>query len=158
MLYFSIRNAFINLTILWFLLLDNFFITCFSNFCCEIYPGVECQFFYILDIYFCPSHTYTVLMKEKSGGKIIYKHINIVLLYRGRHYDPKRRPVIPIMLWKPHAPIFPKLVNNVVEGLTFEETKELRSKGLNSIPLMRLSKWKHRKSCQVFTFCNCCAA
>uniref|UniRef100_A0A7N0TK09 CRM domain-containing protein n=1 Tax=Kalanchoe fedtschenkoi TaxID=63787 RepID=A0A7N0TK09_KALFE len=79
-------------------------------------------------------------LEEKSGGKVIYKHINIILLYRGRHYDPKSRPVIPLMLWKPYAPIYPKLVNNVVEGLTFEETKDLRNRGMNSIPLMRLTR------------------
>lgn len=44
------------------------------------------------------------------------------------------------MLWRPYAPIYPKLVKNVADGLTFEETKELRNKGLNSHPLMRLSK------------------
>ncbi|CAM8950002.1 unnamed protein product [Rhodiola kirilowii] len=79
-------------------------------------------------------------LEEKSGGKVIYRHINIILLYHGRHYNPKSRPVIPLMLWKPHAPIYPKLVNNVVEGLTFEETKDLRNKGLNSIPLIRLTR------------------
>lgn len=44
------------------------------------------------------------------------------------------------MLWKPRAPIYPKLVKNVADGLTFEETKELRNKGLNSLSLMKLSK------------------
>jgi hypothetical protein len=44
------------------------------------------------------------------------------------------------MLWKPYAPIYPKLVKNVADGLTFEETKEMRNRGLNSPPLMKLSK------------------
>lgn len=44
------------------------------------------------------------------------------------------------MLWKPHAPIYPKLVKPVADGLTFEETKELRNKGLNSTPLMKLTR------------------
>lgn len=79
--------------------------------------------------------------QEKSGGKIIYRNINVLLLYRGRNYDPKNRPVIPLMLWKPYAPIYPRLVKNVAEGLTFEETKEMRNRGLNSPPLMKLSKW-----------------
>ncbi|KAJ0045384.1 hypothetical protein Pint_04165 [Pistacia integerrima] len=77
-------------------------------------------------------------LEEKSGGKIIYRHINVLLLYRGRNYDPKNRPVIPLMLWKPYAPIYPKLVKNVADGLTFEETKEMRNRGLNSPPLMKL--------------------
>ncbi|XP_056166281.1 CRS2-associated factor 2, mitochondrial isoform X1 [Syzygium oleosum] len=79
-------------------------------------------------------------LEDKSGGKIIYRNINILLLYRGRYYDPKQRPVIPLMLWKPYAPIYPKLVKNVAEGLTFEETKEMRNRGLNSPPLTKLTR------------------
>ncbi|KVH99153.1 RNA-binding, CRM domain-containing protein [Cynara cardunculus var. scolymus] len=75
---------------------------------------------------------------EKSGGKIIYRQINILLLYRGRNYDPKNRPVVPLMLWKPYPPIYPKLIKNVADGLTFEETKEMRNRGLNSPPFMKL--------------------
>ncbi|KAK3415847.1 hypothetical protein EUGRSUZ_H01420 [Eucalyptus grandis] len=81
-----------------------------------------------------------VFSKDKSCGKIIYHNINILLLYRGRHYDPKQKPVIPLMLWKPYAPIYPKLVKNVAEGLTFEETKEMRNRGLNSPPLTKLTR------------------
>ena len=44
------------------------------------------------------------------------------------------------MLWKPREPIFPKLVKNVADGMTFDETKEMRNRGLNSSPLMKLSK------------------
>ncbi|XP_020109150.1 CRS2-associated factor 2, mitochondrial isoform X1 [Ananas comosus] len=79
-------------------------------------------------------------LEDKTGGKIIYRRINILLLYRGRYYDPKQRPVVPLMLWKPLAPIYPRLVPNVAEGLSFEETKELRNSGLNSPPLMKLTR------------------
>uniref|UniRef100_A0A2N9F243 CRM domain-containing protein n=1 Tax=Fagus sylvatica TaxID=28930 RepID=A0A2N9F243_FAGSY len=79
-------------------------------------------------------------LEDKSGGKVIYWHINILILYRGRNYDPKNRPVVPLMLWKPYAPIYPKLVKNVADGLTFEETKEMRNRGLNSPPLMKLTR------------------
>ncbi|TKY69437.1 CRS2-associated factor 2 [Spatholobus suberectus] len=79
-------------------------------------------------------------LEDKSGGKIIYRNINILLLYRGRNYDPKNRPVIPLMLWKPYAPIYPRLLKNVIEGLTYEETKEMRNSGLNSHPLMKLTR------------------
>ncbi|XP_048128580.1 CRS2-associated factor 2, mitochondrial [Rhodamnia argentea] len=79
-------------------------------------------------------------LEDKSGGKVIYRNVNILLLYRGRHYDPKHRPVIPLMLWKPYAPIYPKLVKNVVEGLTFEETKEMRNRGLNSPAVGKLTR------------------
>lgn len=44
------------------------------------------------------------------------------------------------MLWKPYTPIYPKLVKNVADGLTFEETKELRNRGLNSPPVMKLTR------------------
>ncbi|KAF9666989.1 hypothetical protein SADUNF_Sadunf16G0286300 [Salix dunnii] len=79
-------------------------------------------------------------LEDKSGGKVIYRNINILLLYRGRNYGPENRPVIPLMLWKPYAPIYPKLVKNVADGLTFEETKEMRNRGLNSLPLMKLTR------------------
>ncbi|XP_050219780.1 CRS2-associated factor 2, mitochondrial [Mercurialis annua] len=79
-------------------------------------------------------------LEDKSGGKIIYRHINVLLVYRGRNYDPKNRPVIPTMLWKPYAPIYPKLVKNVADGLTFEETKEMRNRGLTSPALMKLTR------------------
>ncbi|CAB4277803.1 unnamed protein product [Prunus armeniaca] len=79
-------------------------------------------------------------LEDKSGGKIVYQHINVLILYRGRNYDPKNRPVIPVMLWKPYTPIYPKLVKNVADGLTFEETKELRNRGLNSPPVMKLTR------------------
>lgn len=46
------------------------------------------------------------------------------------------------MLWKPYAPIYPKLVKNVADGLSFDETKEMRNRGLNSPPLMKLSLLK----------------
>ncbi|XP_047042905.1 CRS2-associated factor 2, mitochondrial-like [Lolium rigidum] len=79
-------------------------------------------------------------LEDKTGGRIIYRCINILILYRGRNYDPKQRPVIPLMLWKPLAPIYPRVVQNVAEGLTFEETKEMRNRGLNSPPLMKLTR------------------
>lgn len=79
-------------------------------------------------------------LEDKSGGKIIYRQINILLLYRGRNYDPKNRPFIPLMLWKPYPPIYPKLIKNVADGLTFEETKELRNRGLNAPPLIKLTR------------------
>ncbi|KAL8226480.1 hypothetical protein R6Q57_016312 [Mikania cordata] len=78
-------------------------------------------------------------LEDKSGGKIIYRQINILLLYRGRNYNTKNRPVIPLMLWKPYSPIYPKLIKNVTDGLTFDETKEMRNRGLNSPPVMKLS-------------------
>lgn len=79
-------------------------------------------------------------LEDKTGGKIISRRTNILILYRGRHYDPKQRPVIPLMLWKPHEPIYPRLIKDVVDGLTSEETKEMRKRGLSTPPLTRLTK------------------
>ncbi|AQK50344.1 CRS2-associated factor 2, mitochondrial [Zea mays] len=79
-------------------------------------------------------------LEDKTGGKVVSRSINIIILYRGRNYDPQKRPGVPLMLWKPLAPIYPKLVQNVAEGLTFEETKELRNRGLNSPPLTKLTR------------------
>ncbi|KAG7537968.1 YhbY-like superfamily [Arabidopsis suecica] len=79
-------------------------------------------------------------LEEKSGGKIVYRNINILVLYRGRNYDPKNRPIIPLMLWKPYPPIYPRLLKNVADGLTFEETKEMRNRGLHSPALMKLTR------------------
>lgn len=52
------------------------------------------------------------------------------MLYRGRHYNPKKRPVIPLMLWRPHEPVYPRLIRTVIDGLSIEETKEMRKRGL----------------------------
>ncbi|PKA50736.1 CRS2-associated factor 1, mitochondrial [Apostasia shenzhenica] len=79
-------------------------------------------------------------LEEKTGGLIIHRHGGQIILYRGRNYNPKKRPVIPLMLWKPHEPIYPRLIKTVIEGLTVEETKEMRKKGLAVPALTKLAK------------------
>ncbi|KAJ6801252.1 CRS2-associated factor 1, mitochondrial-like [Iris pallida] len=79
-------------------------------------------------------------LEEKTFGQIIHRHGGQIILYRGRHYNPKKRPVIPLMLWKPHEPVYPRLIKTVIEGLTIEETKEMRKKGLAVPALTRLAK------------------
>lgn len=76
--------------------------------------------FYFL---FCLVSCQCTIVQDKTGGKVIYRNINILILYRGRNYDPKQRPQIPLMLWKPLAPIYPRLVQNVADGLTFRKLK-----------------------------------
>lgn len=73
--------------------------------------------------------------QEKTEGLIIHRHGGQIILYRGRHYNPKKRPVIPLMLWKPHEPVYPRLIKTVIDGLTVEETKEMRKRGL-AIPAL----------------------
>ncbi|MQL85412.1 hypothetical protein Taro_017951 [Colocasia esculenta] len=79
-------------------------------------------------------------MNDKTGGQIIHRKGGTIILYRGRYYNPKKRPVIPLMLWKPHEPIYPKLIKTVIDGLTVEETKEMRKKGLMVPVLTKLAK------------------
>lgn len=61
-------------------------------------------------------------------------------MYRGRHYNPKKRPVVPLMLWKPHEPVYPKLIKTTIDGLTIEETKDMRKRGLAVPALIKLGK------------------
>jgi len=56
-------------------------------------------------------------LEDKTGGLIIHRHDGQLILYRGRHYNPKKRPVIPLMLWKPAEPIYPRLIRTTIEGL-----------------------------------------
>ncbi|KAI3872958.1 hypothetical protein MKX03_019647, partial [Papaver bracteatum] len=79
-------------------------------------------------------------MQDKTSGKIIYRQGGLLVLYRGRHYKPKERPVIPVMLWRPHEPIYPKLIKSTVDGLTIDETKEMRKRGPSVPALAKLVK------------------
>ncbi|KAG0494715.1 hypothetical protein HPP92_005709 [Vanilla planifolia] len=79
-------------------------------------------------------------LEEKTGGLIIHRHGGQLILYRGRHYNSKKRPVIPLMLWKPHEPVYPRLIKTVIDGLTVDETKEMRKRGLAVPALTRLAK------------------
>lgn len=79
-------------------------------------------------------------LEDKTFGKIISRHGGQLILYRGRNYNPKKRPIIPLMLWKPHEPVYPKLIKTVIEGLSIEETKEMRKKGLAVPVLTKLAK------------------
>lgn len=79
-------------------------------------------------------------LEDKAFGKVIHRHGSLLILYRGRNYNPKKRPVIPLMLWKPHEPIYPKLIKTTIEGLSIEETKEMRKKGLAVPAITKLAK------------------
>ncbi|KAK9147125.1 hypothetical protein Sjap_007028 [Stephania japonica] len=79
-------------------------------------------------------------LEEKTGGKIIHRVGGVVFLFRGRNYNYRTRPQYPIMLWKPAAPVYPKLIQEAPEGLTKDEADELRMKGKNLIPICKLAK------------------
>ncbi|KAK9935316.1 hypothetical protein M0R45_022423 [Rubus argutus] len=44
------------------------------------------------------------------------------------------------MLWKPAAPVYPKLIQEAPEGLTKAQAEELRKKGKRLLPICRLAK------------------
>lgn len=79
-------------------------------------------------------------LEEKTGGKIIHRAGGAVYLFRGRNYNYKTRPMFPLMLWKPAAAVYPRLIERAPGGLTFEEAKELRKKGRSLLPICKLSK------------------
>ncbi|KAF8053508.1 hypothetical protein N665_1410s0011 [Sinapis alba] len=79
-------------------------------------------------------------LEDKTYGQVVSKHCGTLVLYRGRNYDPKKRPKIPLMLWKPHEPVYPRLIKTTIDGLTIEETKSMRKKGLAVPALTKLAK------------------
>lgn len=62
-------------------------------------------------------------------------------LFRGRNYNYRTRPQYPLMLWKPAAPVYPKLIQEVPEGLTKDEAHEFRVKGKSLKPICKLCKF-----------------
>lgn len=79
-------------------------------------------------------------LEDKTGGKIIQRAGGTVYLFRGRNYSYKDRPVIPPMLWKPHSPLYPKLITETPGGLKVHEANFLRKRGLKIMPLCKLAK------------------
>ncbi|KAL5540081.1 hypothetical protein UlMin_043152 [Ulmus minor] len=79
-------------------------------------------------------------LEEKTGGKIIHRVGGVLYLFRGRHYNHATRPQYPMMIWKPAAPVYPKLIQQAPGGLTKEEAEELRMKGKRLLPICKLAK------------------
>ncbi|XP_073150925.1 CRS2-associated factor 1, chloroplastic [Henckelia pumila] len=79
-------------------------------------------------------------LEEKTGGKIIYNRGGVIYLFRGRNYNYKSRPRFPLMLWKPVAPVYPRLIQRVPEGLTLEEANDMRKRGRDLAPICKLAK------------------
>ncbi|KAJ7953591.1 Crs2-associated factor chloroplastic-like [Quillaja saponaria] len=79
-------------------------------------------------------------IEEKTGGKIIHRVGGVVYLFRGRNYNYRTRPQYPVMLWKPAAPVYPKLIQEAPEGLTKEEAEKFRMKGKKLLPICKLAK------------------
>lgn len=79
-------------------------------------------------------------MQERTGGKIIYRRGGVLYLFRGRNYNYRNRPHFPLMLWKPITPVYPRLIQQVPDGLTLEEATEMRKKGRKLIPICKLGR------------------
>ncbi|KAE8730418.1 CRS2-associated factor 1 [Hibiscus syriacus] len=79
-------------------------------------------------------------LEDKTFGEIIQRHGGTLILYRGRNYNRKKRPVIPLMLWKPQEPVYPRLIKTTIDALSIEETKEMRKRGLAVPALTKLAK------------------
>ncbi|CAH2051181.1 unnamed protein product [Thlaspi arvense] len=79
-------------------------------------------------------------LEEKIGGKVIYRRGGVIFLFRGRNYNHRTRPRFPLMLWKPVAPVYPRLIQHVPEGLTHQEATEMRRKGRELKPICKLGK------------------
>ncbi|MCO5569719.1 hypothetical protein L7F22_023434 [Adiantum nelumboides] len=79
-------------------------------------------------------------IEDKTGGKIIFHTGGVVYLFRGRNYNYKDRPYIPLMLWKPTTPVYPKLIQPAPEGLIEEEAQRLRQMGRKVEPICKLGK------------------
>ncbi|KAJ1282408.1 hypothetical protein BS78_03G049700 [Paspalum vaginatum] len=79
-------------------------------------------------------------LEEKVGGKVIHRQGGVIFLFRGRNYNYRTRPHFPLMLWKPVAPVYPRLVKKVPDGLTPDEATEMRMKGRQLPPICKLGK------------------
>ncbi|XP_024516167.1 CRS2-associated factor 2, chloroplastic [Selaginella moellendorffii] len=79
-------------------------------------------------------------IEDKTGGKIIQRHGGSIYLFRGRNYNPRYRPEIPLMMWKPPVPIYPRLIQQAPAGLSVEHADYLRRRGRRVKPLTKLSR------------------
>jgi len=79
-------------------------------------------------------------LEDKVGGKVIHRQGGVIFLFRGRNYNYRTRPSFPLMLWKPVAPVYPRLVKKVPDGLTPDEAAEMHKRGRQLPPICRLGK------------------
>ncbi|GJP69866.1 hypothetical protein CLOP_g871 [Closterium sp. NIES-67] len=80
------------------------------------------------------------VVEDKTGGRIIKRQGGTLYVFRGRNYNYRLRPRLPLMLWKPPAPIYPKLVQDAPGGLTLRQAQEMRRIGRKIKPLCKLAK------------------
>ncbi|CAN6887645.1 unnamed protein product, partial [Brassica oleracea] len=78
----------------------------------------------------------TSCLGKKTGGEIIHMVGYVVYLSRGRNYNYRTRPQYPLMLWEPAAPVHPKLIQEIPEGLTKDEALEFMVKGMTHMQVV----------------------
>lgn len=79
-------------------------------------------------------------IEDKTGGKVIHRAGGTLHVFRGRNYNNRERPDIPRMLWRPHSPLYPKLITQKPGGLKLQEANALRKRGRQIMPLCKLAK------------------
>ncbi|KAG6552368.1 hypothetical protein Mapa_006222 [Marchantia paleacea] len=76
-------------------------------------------------------------LEEKTGGKVIHRNLGVVYLYRGRDYDPKFAPKLPVMHQRKKTPA--KRLP-IPFGLTKDDVNALRARGKELPALCKLAK------------------
>ena len=105
--------------------------------CYLVFAIFGCKVFYVL-LLFRGLRSCKLHVQDKTGGKVIHRAGGTLHVFRGRYYNKKDRPDIPLMLWKPHSPIYPKLITQKPGGLKLQEANALRKRGRQIMPLCRL--------------------
>ncbi|KAH9621296.1 hypothetical protein KSS87_013287 [Heliosperma pusillum] len=93
-------------------------------------------------------------LEDKTFGKIILRHGRLLVLYRGRNYKPKKRPVIPLMLWKPSRNgYYGNLVSMVRDAFLVEELVRIDCTGLDKSDHKKIGvKLRDLVPCTLVTF------
>lgn len=76
-------------------------------------------------------------LEEKTGGRVIHRNQGVVYLYRGRDYDPKFAPKLPVMHQRKKTPA--KRLP-IPFGLTKDDVNALRARGKELPALCKLAK------------------
>eukprot|EP00897_Mesotaenium_endlicherianum_P000540 jgi/Mesen1/10487/ME000083S09998 len=81
-----------------------------------------------------------VVVQEKTGGAIVRRAGGVLHVFRGRNYNYRLRPQLPLMLWKPPSPVYPRLIQDAPPGLTKDEANDFRKRGRRLKPICKLGK------------------
>ena len=88
-------------------------------------------------------------VQDKTGGVIVQRAGGVLYVYRGRNYNYNLRPRFPLMLWKPHAPIYPRLIDDAPPGLSLVEANLMRHAGRKLKPFTRIGTRMEEGRCSL---------